>query len=339
MSPIFFCNIGWMSRYEGLKGKPDKIVGGGKWVAKNKKGHEICNFAAADDGYIYGHVETIKGKRDRKIRITSIDPDAEEEVTGVDVVWTATDPDGGGRKIVGWYQGATVFRDRQSFESAPSKQHGLDGINNYRIRVRAKNAHRLDIDERQLQLGRGLGWMGHTPWWTPKVDASPEIKKFVSRVRKLIGNKPRVARRKNTKPTNPNTPGAAASPYSRYVEAYEAEISPRHDKLQKRFEKFVLKAGVTELKPNMKSVDLRYRDESKQLVLAEVKPCDSSNARYAIRTAIGQLLDYRQRCDETARLLVVIERIPSRDDLALALSNGFGLAHPTGAGFKIAWPR
>ncbi len=45
---LFFCNIGWMSRYEGLSGKPDKIVGGGSYVAENATGGEVCNFAAGD---------------------------------------------------------------------------------------------------------------------------------------------------------------------------------------------------------------------------------------------------------------------------------------------------
>lgn len=35
------CNIGWISRYEGLIGRPDKIVGGGKWVAQNGSGQEV----------------------------------------------------------------------------------------------------------------------------------------------------------------------------------------------------------------------------------------------------------------------------------------------------------
>jgi hypothetical protein len=44
MDALFFCNIGWMNRYEGLKGKPDKIVGGGKYVDENNDGGEVCNL-------------------------------------------------------------------------------------------------------------------------------------------------------------------------------------------------------------------------------------------------------------------------------------------------------
>ncbi len=35
MGALLFYNIGWMNRYEGLKGKPNKIVGGGRYVDKS----------------------------------------------------------------------------------------------------------------------------------------------------------------------------------------------------------------------------------------------------------------------------------------------------------------
>ena len=78
MPPLLVCNIGWMSRYEGLYKKPDKIVGGGRDVDETGHGHEVCNFLHCNDGYVYGHVETIKYVEaikeniDRKIRIENI---------------------------------------------------------------------------------------------------------------------------------------------------------------------------------------------------------------------------------------------------------------------------
>jgi hypothetical protein len=92
--------VGWMNRYEGLKGKPDKIVGAGKYVSENNDGGEVCNLLAADDGMVYGHVETIKNESDRNIRIESIGGSG-DRVSGVDVIWTATDPNEGGRRVVG----------------------------------------------------------------------------------------------------------------------------------------------------------------------------------------------------------------------------------------------
>jgi hypothetical protein len=73
-------------------------------------------------------------------------------------------------------------------------------------------------------------------------------------------------------------------------------------------------------------------------VLAEIKPCEPQSARYAIRTAMGQLLDYRQRAGEDVALLIVLERKPREEDGLLALTNGFGIAYPAGNGFSVSWP-
>lgn len=338
MAEMLFCNIGWMSRYEGLVGKPDKIVGGGKWVDEHETGNEVCNFVSCRDGYVYGHVETFQGDRDRKIRIEAIGGTG-DSVEGVDVVWTATDPDERGRKVVGWYRNATVFRERQHFKGPPSRQHDRDEVNSYRIRARAKDAYRLDLDDRTLSMGRGPGWMGHTPWWAPTDESPAEVRQFVKRTRHLLDglSGPSARRPGENKPAR-NSPSAAGNPYLRYVEAYEVRITPRHTSLQQRFERFLTSNGAAELRPNVASVDLRYRDNGRGTVLTEIKPCDRANARYAIRTAMGQLLDYRQRTKEGASLLIVVEKKPNEEAQLLATLNGFGIAYPAQGTFKVLWP-
>ena len=88
----------------------------------------------------------------------------------------------------------------------------------------------------------------------------------------------------------------------------------------------------------MASIDLRYRDASKGEIFAEITPCERANVRYAIRTAIGQLLDYKQRANDEAFLLIVLETKPSEEDRLLATSNGFGIAYPAKGKFEIVWP-
>src|SRR4051812_46820892 len=118
--PIIVCHVGWMAGYEGLVGRPDDIIGGGAWVKKHKNGGETCNFLKCDDDYVYGHVETIKGKIDRLISIENLGarPGA-PFVDHVDVIWTATDPEKKGRRVVGWYRDARVYRDREYFHLRP----------------------------------------------------------------------------------------------------------------------------------------------------------------------------------------------------------------------------
>ena len=191
MGIILFCNIGWMSRYEGNSGQPDEIVGGGSWVKDNGTGHEVCNFVNCPDGFAYGHVETIQGERDRKINIAKLGG-GEDRASGLDVVWTATDPRAGGRRVVGWYRNATVFQKRQTFEKPPTRQHVQDEIRNYRIRARVEDAHCIDIEDRTLQMGRGSGWLGQTPWKVLSKESSPEIRDFLMQTESLLSGSERV---------------------------------------------------------------------------------------------------------------------------------------------------
>jgi hypothetical protein len=85
------------------------------------------------------------------------------------VIWTATDPEEGGRKLVGWYRNATVFRERQHFARPPSRQHARDKLTSYR----------LELEERTLSMGRGQGWMAHTPWWAPSERSPAAVRRFV----------------------------------------------------------------------------------------------------------------------------------------------------------------
>ena len=121
-----------------------------------------------------------------------------------------------------------------------------------------------------------------------------------------------------------------------YLVNFEAKVSPRHHELQDRFEKWLEKSNA-DLRRNINFVDLRFKRGDSRSVFAEIKPCDAANVRYAIRTAIGQLLDYAHK-ESTDHLLIVVEVEPSLSDRDLAHRNNFGIAFPVRGGFEIAWP-
>lgn len=260
MGDILFLNIGWMNKYSGLWKQADKIVGGGKWVNKTGHGHEVCNFLACKDGYIYGHVETSKINEkdgvtiDRDIKVLG----ENEYYDGVDVVWTATHPTDGGRRVVGWYRNARVYRKRQTFSRPPSLQHKKDKIIEYRVRCLSSDAHLIDHDSRNIKLGHGKGWMGQTPWKVFPENNSPDVQKFLDEVRRALnGGAPTAADIQGRGGRGENSPSAANNPYSRYVAAYEAIISPRHSELQKRFKGFLERNGVESVEDKA-SVDIRF---------------------------------------------------------------------------------
>lgn len=340
MARMIFCNIGWMSRYQGISHQPDKIVGGGRYPRDNGMGGEVCNFLGCDDGQVYGHVESIRGEVDRKIRLENWGG-VGNSLSAIDLVWTATHPTEGGRRVVGWYRNATIFRERQFFHRPPSKQHRIDEIGSYRVRAQAKDAHLLTIEDRTLTMPRGPGWLGQTPWWSPPEDAAGEVLKFIQQVQQLLNHNAQHDRRGKSNGLGShmkNSPDTASDPYIRYVTENEIQISPRHNGLQKKFEAFLATIDSKEIGANLESVDLRYIDAARGSVLVEVKPCEVGAERFAIRTAMGQLLDYRQRADGNPSLLIVIEVEPNDQDKRLATMNGFGIAYPFKNTFKVFWP-
>lgn len=147
----------------------------------------------------------------------------------------------------------------------------------------------------------------------------------------------RAGGRSKDRKTDANTPAAATQSYFKYFSQYEAKVHPDHDRLQKQFEAF-LSTNALKFRRNLNFVDLQYTESNGGRVLIEVKPCTRSNARFAIRTAMGQLLDYRQLSGKRAKMLIVIGAQPLRRDLKLATSNGFQIAYPKRRTFALHDP-
>ncbi|ESY81904.1 MULTISPECIES: hypothetical protein [unclassified Mesorhizobium] len=62
-------------------------------------------------------------------------------------------------------------------------------------------------------------------------------------------------------------------------------------------------------------------------VMVEIKPADAATMRFAIRTAIGQLLDYRQHQRWIGRQVILVgAKVTSKNDLSLAFATA------------LAWP-
>jgi hypothetical protein len=124
------------------------------------------------------------------------------------------------------------------------------------------------------------------------------------------------------------------------VKRHEVQVSPRHNKLEKLFKDY-LRRTVRDVQflPTFCD-DMRFTDGKGQDVMVEVKPTEAPTVRFAIRAAMGQLLDYRQHQRWEGKQLIVVETEVTRaDDKALALVNGFGLAWPLENGdFKVLWP-
>ena len=130
----------------------------------------------------------------------------------------------------------------------------------------------------------------------------------------------------------------ADDPVTRYLKEHEIVVSPRHHLLQTDFERFAKQNGAASLQANVERVDLRFTLAERGDVLVEIKPTDPSTVRYAIRAAMGQLLDYRQRAHGRRSLLIVLDDRPGDEDAELAIANGFAIAWRDGPSFAERWP-
>lgn len=340
--PVLFCNVAWMKHYAG-RSVDDPPLGGGGFPRTEGYCGEECNFVPGDDGYVYGHFETIKGKLDRQVRIENLGADRGDDfIDGVDIVWTAPELGNDPRVVVGWYRDARLYRHRQRFNGdEPSVQHREDEIRSFRVRTRVENAFLLSPKQRTMRLSRGEGWSGQASWWYAEESTNQEAKKFVRKVMAVINGQPVSAVKASSAGWRRGRAGAATSEaYRRYVREYEAEVHPLHDNLHKRFVAFLRKQHPkVEFPPSVRD-DLRYAVRGKPQVMVEIKPANTATVRFAIRAAIGQLLDYRQHQGWKDRQMILVgAKVTRADDLSLALDNGFGLAWPVdGDCFEMRWP-
>jgi hypothetical protein len=130
-------------------------------------------------------------------------------------------------------------------------------------------------------------------------------------------------------------PGSKAnSPATRAVQYWvygERKYEPLHHELQARYVQF-LKRKQLQANENDDYVDVRYKDGG-AVVFAELKPTEVVPPRFAIRMAVGQLLEHRHRLNAQAKLVVVLSTKPEASDVDFVKSLGIGLTYWSGSTF------
>lgn len=168
MPQMLFLNTARMKRYAGMEGA--RLRGGGSWVDTHFYGHEIFNFRPFA-GHMYGYVRA----KDETIEINRLGAQpSESSVDGILAIWCATQPGGGSRRVVGWYQNATVFRKPQNPPVGADRllPQGLavgDDIGadaGYQVTADARDCHLLAPTERVITFPtHGRGWMSESNVW------------------------------------------------------------------------------------------------------------------------------------------------------------------------------
>ncbi len=100
-------------------------------------------------------------------------------------------------------------------------------------------------------------------------------------------------------------------------------VEPFHHRLQARFLEHLKAQGIS-YQENVSYIDVQYMAAGKK-TFCEIKPTDNIATCYAIRAAIGQVLEYRFKHDSTATLEIVVGRKPRPNEIAFVKSLGLRL--------------
>jgi hypothetical protein len=165
MNKIIFFNIGWMERYQGLKG--DGIQGGGKHIENEGWGGEVFNFKNQNDvcyGYVQPKISSNGDAFSSIIRIERLGANLTDQcIDGVLVVFTSKDPINKGTRVIGWYKNATIYRESQFINGKARVFRG----NNlpYFVKAKAEDTFLLPVDSRIEMVPRGKNGMGQSNVW------------------------------------------------------------------------------------------------------------------------------------------------------------------------------
>ena len=130
------------------------------------------------------------------------------------------------------------------------------------------------------------------------------------------GRKRRRVRRTRNAPTDRR--------FQYWVEGNRS-VEPHHHRLQARFVKHLESKGIAP-REDESHIDVQYKRNGKT-IFVEIKPTDNVEPRYAIRAAIGQLLEYRFKHDPDAALEMVIGKKPAAAEAAFVKSLGIRLTY------------
>lgn len=163
--PLVVCRIAYMKHYNGITAD-DVPVNGGSFVTENNDAAEKYNFHCYEDGNCYGFIETKyrpghagENEYANAISIESINPmcKGQPSVDGVRVVLIAYSPIQKKNIVVGWYDNATVYRNRV-----------VDGEMVYMTKCHFTDAHLIPEKDRTYEIPRGQGndfGIGQSNFW------------------------------------------------------------------------------------------------------------------------------------------------------------------------------
>ncbi len=101
---------------------------------------------------------------------------------------------------------------------------------------------------------------------------------------------------------------------------------PLHAPLQEKFVDFLKKEKLSIIVENQNYIDVQYNRKN-NIVYAEIKPTKNIESKYAIRIAVGQLLEYKYNNNNSAKLEIVISNKPKENEIKFVKHLGIILTY------------
>lgn len=180
--PMLVCRITWMKEYQGITDQ-DAPVGGGSFVDENNDAHEKYNFLSRPDGLVHGFVETKSRKIDdtgltqaNSIHIENLDASANNRntVDNVRVVFVSFNPNIGKTVIVGWYDNATVYRNRFEYSGMYTT-----------MTCKTNDAHLIPVEDRDFEIPKAgreneFGIGQSNVWYIQNFDVAKDLENNIN---------------------------------------------------------------------------------------------------------------------------------------------------------------
>jgi hypothetical protein len=153
-----------------------------------------------------------------------------------------------------------------------------------------------------------IDWLTTGEFDTDWVDSDTKVKSN-TKLRKLYSS-------------GANAPASRAFSYWIYG---QRNIEPLHAKLQALFVKHLSKKGIS-CEEDKGYIDLQY-SLGKDLYYCEIKPTQNMDSKYAIRIAVGQLLEYQYLNQKKVNLEIVIGSRPKDSEIGFVKSLNMRLTY------------
>lgn len=182
------------------KGEAEVHAGGFDYVVEHGYGHELLNFDSID-GRLWGYVRASSGT----INIDQLGASTSDDyVDDVRVIFIATKPSHG-PVVVGWYEGARVWRKIQpGFRSVPTRPEILI---DYQIEAQADRAFLVSVKDRNFDIpNRSKGFPGQSAVYFPSrhPQIGPWLQKFDAYQKQFINQPASIGGAKFRRTRKPN---------------------------------------------------------------------------------------------------------------------------------------